>query len=369
LPSPAIAFDVTPLQNGHRFRGIGTYVRGLAVRLANQKDVPIEFWGWAGDDSFQAPPPHRAVALPRFPMPEYRGAWLFAQLAMKRRARMSAVRGIHITDPDALTSLGDRKILTTVYDLIPLRQGIGRRQLIGWAGYQVYLRALKNVDTYFAISNQTAADLVDLLKVEKSKVVVAPPGIDLEPSAGSTPIATTRPYFLFLGGPGPNKNLAVVLDAMALCPELLQELRIAGHWLPKQLAALQSRLDARGLSERVRHVGFAPASELAQLMRSATALVIPSRFEGFGLPVAEGLATGSLVIHSKIPVLEQISAGAALTFGPDSAEELAACLRAAAGDAQLAERLRTQGIARAAQLTWDRAVAATLAAYGAALGA
>ncbi len=302
-------------------------------------------------------------------MPEYRGAWLFAQRAMKRRARMSAVRGIHITDPDGLTSLGDRKVLTTVYDLIPLRQGISRRQVVGWAGYQVYLRALRNVDTYFAISDQTASDLVQLLNVPESKIVVAPPGIDLEPSAGSTPIAVTRPYFLFLGGPGPNKNLAVVLDAMALCPELPEELRIAGHWLPKQVAALQSQLDARGLRERVRHTGFAPASELAQLMQSATALIIPSRYEGFGLPVAEGLATGALVIHSKIPVLEQISAGAALTFGPDSAEELAVCLRAAAGDAQLAGRLRQQGIARAAQLTWDRAVEATLAAYGASIGA
>jgi glycosyltransferase involved in cell wall biosynthesis len=309
------------------------------------------------------------MALPRFPMPEYRGAWLFAQLAMKRRARMSGVRGIHITDPDALTSLGNREVLTTVYDLIPLRQGISRRQVAGWAGYRVYLRALRNVNTYFAISDQTAADLVQLLNVRETKIVLAPPGIDLDPSAASTPIGTTRPFFLFLGGPGANKNLAVVLDAMALCPELAQELRIAGHWLPKQVAALQSQLDARGLSDRVRHVGFAPAAGLAQLMRSATALVIPSRFEGFGLPVAEGLATGALVIHSKIPVLEQISAGAALTFGSDSPEDLAVCLRTAAGNSQLGARLRQQGIARAAELTWDRAIEATLGAYRATLDA
>jgi glycosyltransferase involved in cell wall biosynthesis len=103
-------------------------------------------------------------------------------------------------------------------------------------------------------------------------------------------------------------------------------------------------------------------------MRSATALVIPSRYEGFGLPVGEGLAAGAVVIHSRIPVLEQISAGSALTFGPDSAEELAACLRTAAGDSRLAASLRAQGAVRAAELTWDRAVAATLAAYEATLG-
>jgi glycosyltransferase involved in cell wall biosynthesis len=286
---------------------------------------------------------------------------------VRRRARISSVRSVHITDPDGLTALRGRKLLTTVYDLIPLKQGLRRRQVAGWAGYQVYLRALRHADTCFAISDQTAADLVELLHVPEQKVVVAPPGIDLQRSDSDTG-GESRPYFLFLGGPDPNKNLSLVLDAMAICTELAQELRIAGHWLPKQVAALESQLDARGLRARIRHVGFAPASELPQLMRSATAFVIPSRYEGFGLPVGEGLAAGALVIHSRIPVLEQISAGSALTFGPDSAEELAACLRTAAGDSRLAANLRERGAVRAAELTWDRAVAATLAAYEATLG-
>src|SRR5438093_1120095 len=251
-PSPAVALDVTPLQNANRVRGIGTYVRGLANRLAAQDEVAIEFWGWQDDLPLEIRPPHRAVLMKRSVMPEYRGKWLFAQLAMQRRARASSVRAVHITDPDALTPL----------------------------------------------------------------------------------------------------------------PE---ELLIAGHWLPKQVAALNARVSASGLAARVRHIGFVPDGELAVRLRDATAVVIPSRSEGFGLPVAEGLAAGALVVHSRIPVLEDTSAGAALTFDPDSAEQLAESLRRASAGGADTRELRERGLRRAKDLTWDEAVRATIDSYREAL--
>src|SRR5256885_16735571 len=76
-PSPAVALDVTPLQNANRVRGIGTYVRGLATRPSAQDEVPIEIWGWQGDRSLAIRPPHRPVLIMRSPMPEYRGKRLF----------------------------------------------------------------------------------------------------------------------------------------------------------------------------------------------------------------------------------------------------------------------------------------------------
>jgi glycosyltransferase involved in cell wall biosynthesis len=362
LPVPAIAFDVTPLQNAHAFRGIGTYVRGLATRLLAQSDVPIEFWGWRGNEPFAARPPHTTLWLGRPPMPRYRGAWVFAQLAMRARARRSTAPTVHITDPDALIALGHRRMLTTVYDLIPLKQGIGRKQVIARAGYRSYLAAVKRSDVVFAISQQTAGDLVELLRIPASRIVVARPGVDMAENR-SVPTARGRPYFLFVGGPNPNKNLSTLLDAMQLCPELSEELVVAGHWLPKQIAALEKEIANGPLRGRVRHVGFVPESRVAGLMRDATALVVPSLHEGFGLPVAEGMAAGALVIHSHLPVLEETSAGAALTFDPRSARSLAASLRTASGDAELGARLRRAGVERARALTWDAAVAATLVVY------
>ncbi len=365
LPTPGVAFDITPLQNAHRFRGIGTYVRGLAIRLAEQTEIPIEFWGWSGEIAFAARPPHSVLALRRVPMPEYRGGWVFAQLAMRRRAQRSRVRAVHITDPNALTALGKRSVLATVYDLIPLREGQTSHRAIARAGYNSYLAALKKTGTLFAISNQTAIDLVELLHIPGTRIQVARPGVDLPPSSGR-PARPSRPYFLFIGGPNPNKNLTCLLEAMKLRAELPEELLIAGHWLPKQVDALNG-LVADGLASRVRHIGFVPAGELAGLMRDATALVVPSLMEGFGLPVAEGLAAGALVLHSRLPVLEETSAGAALTFDAGSATELAACLMQASSDRELGSALRKRGLVRAKELTWDAAVSNTLAAYRAIL--
>ncbi len=340
---------------------------GLARRLSLQTAVPIEFWGWAGDGAFEAPPPHRTLNLKRLPTPQYRGAWLFAQFAMKRRNGMSAVRAVHLTDPDALAALRGRHLMATVYDLIPLREGVSPRRPITWLGYLAYLHALRRVRTLFAISQQTAADLVDMIGVPKERIVVVPPGIDLSPVRHQS-AHDSRPYFLFLGGPNPNKNLSVLLDAMAICSELPEELRIAGYWLPQQVVALDKQLHERGLHERARFVGFVPGAELPGLMQHATAVVVPSRLEGFGLPVAEGLAAGAAVVHSRIPVLEETSAGAALTFDLNSAEDLAGNLRRAAGDPRLNSDLRRRGVQRAKDLTWDAAVERTLAAYRLVLG-
>lgn len=295
-------------------------------------------------------------------MPEYRGAWLFALISMKRRARLSTVRAVHITDPQALTTLGMRKLMATVYDLIPLKQGFDRRRLLSWAGYQMYLHALKRVNTYFAISEQTAGDLIKLLGIPPDRIVVAPPGID-PPAKVPARSPFVRPYFLYLGGPNPNKNLSVLLAAMARCPDLAEELFIAGRWLPKQVSVLDIELRSRGLMGRVRYLGFVPDEELLALMVGATALVVPSKDEGFGLPVGEGLAAGAAVVHSRIAVLEETSAGAALTFEPDSAEELAACLRRVAGDLRLAAELRRLGIERSVALNWDLAFERTMATY------
>ena len=360
--APEIAFDLTPLQNAHRYRGIGTYVRGLASRIAMQSEIPIEFWAWDTEVTFNAPPPHTTLRTGRPPMPEYRGAWLFARYAMRRLSRQSRVRAVHVTDPDALTPLTGRRLLTTVYDLIPLKGGVARSRLLARRGYQTYLRNLAHVDILFAISEQTAGDLVELLRLPAQRIRLARPGVDV-PAEGPRQVRRAQPYFLYIGGPNPNKNLSVLLDAMALCPELTEELRVGGRWLPKQIAGLEASVETGDLRGRVRHVGFVPPAELTALMRDATALVVPSLDEGFGLPVAEGLGAGALVIHSRLPVLEETSRGAALTFDPRSAAQLAECLRRAAGDKELVTRLRAEGQARAAKLTWDDAVQTTLATY------
>lgn len=368
LGKPLLAFDITPLQNAHRHRGIGTYVRGLAVQLAEQREIAIEFWGWEGDRPLLIEPPHRGVWLRRPPVPEHRGAWIFAQVAMRRRVQQSQARVIHITDPDALTPLPGRHLMTTVYDLIPLREGIPVRRALAWAGYQIYLRALRSVDQVFAISHATRHDVSQLLGTPIRSIKVASPGIDLRMSAEIYTNAG-QPYFLFIGGPNPNKNLALLLEAMVLCSDLPEQLLIVGHWLARQLIALDQQLNDMGLQGRVRHIGFVSDSRLVGLMKGATAVVVPSRDEGFGLPLGEALAAGAIVLHSRLPVLTEVSAGAALTFGTTGPHELVECLRRITHDVVLRKDLRRRGPHRARQLTWTAALRTTLETYHSALAA
>src|SRR5256712_11929323 len=150
---------------------------------------------------------------------------------------------------------------------------------------------------------------------------------------------------------------------MGRAEALAEELLVAGHWLPQQVAALEATVASRGLAGRVRHIGFVPDGELAVRLRDATAVVIPSRSEGFGLPVGEGLAAGALVVHSRIPVLEDTSAGAALTFDPDSAEQLAESLRRASAGGADTRELRARGLRRAQDLDRGGAVGAALDSF------
>src|SRR6202011_2330947 len=102
-------------------------------------------------------------------------------------------------------------------DLIPLKQGVRNSRVIARTGYNSYLKSLQRADVLFAISDQTAGDLVDMLRIPASRIKVARPGVDL-PAASGRPVHRARPYFLYLGGPNPNKNLGLLLDAMAQSP-------------------------------------------------------------------------------------------------------------------------------------------------------
>lgn len=366
---PLVGFDVTPLQNAHRLRGIGRYVEGLARALLAQREIAIEFWGWRDARPFEVAPPHRGLWLRRFALPRTRWSWTLGPLGMRLRARMSSVRLVHVTDPRAFKPLR-LPTLTTVYDLIPLLDPATDRSTGEYRHYRRWLRRLPGARGIFAISGQTAEDLRTHLRIPPPPVWIAPPGVSAlsasraEASRGGGAGEQGR-YFLYLGSADPHKNLTTLLQAYERVTSLPERLLFAGPWYGDDLPALQRWLEVRPrLRGRVEYLGFIDDGRLPPLIRDATAVVVPSRREGFGLPVAEAMAAGGVVIHSRIPILEEVSQGAALSFDPESAEELAAAMERLSGDASLRRRLRLQGEQRARSLTWEAALATTLRAYG-----
>jgi glycosyltransferase involved in cell wall biosynthesis len=109
--------------------------------------------------------------------------------------------------------------------------------------------------------------------------------------------------------------------------------------------------------------GYISDEDLPVLYSAATAFVFPSLYEGFGLPPLEAMACGTPVLCSNASSLPEVVGDAALLFDPEEPEAIAEALRTTAKDAALRERLRVEGLRRAAEFSWDRAARETVEVY------
>jgi glycosyltransferase involved in cell wall biosynthesis len=124
--------------------------------------------------------------------------------------------------------------------------------------------------------------------------------------------------------------------------------------------ALISRLR---IGDRVRHLGMLPAEELPRVYRAADLLLMPSFYEGFGLPVLEAMACGTPVVASDGGSLPEVVGDAGLLAAPTDIDGLVGAAVRVLTDPQLRDDLRRRGIDRARAFTWDRTAAATSAVY------
>lgn len=210
-------------------------------------------------------------------------------------------------------------------------------------------RAARHSAHVLAVSDRTKADVIELYGVSPERIAVTPHGVDpiFSPLEGGG-----HSYALFVGAVQARKNpLAAVEAAQAAGLPLV----VAG---PGRDAELARELARRGADVR----GYVTQAELADLYRGAACLVMPSRYEGFGLPVLEAMASGTPVVAAPDPALREV-AGDAAVFVP--LERLAEGIREAVADRQ---RLVAAGLARARLFSWDETARRTVAVYLEVLG-
>lgn len=172
-------------------------------------------------------------------------------------------------------------------------------------------------------------------------------------------LGINRPFFVFVGSPKPHKNLAVLFEAFAILRARHQwdsELVIIGRDAKNEpaLRALAGRL---GIDQSVRWIGSVSDELLRVCYCAAEATVLPSRQEGFGLPVIESMACGTPVICANAASLPEISGGCSLLFDPSSPEECGAQMLRLLDSPGLQEQLREKGLRRARDFDSARAVA------------
>ena len=172
-----------------------------------------------------------------------------------------------------------------------------------------------------------------------------------------------QPYFLNLGRHAPYKNLARLIQAFAQLPAGAADLElwIGGGGDRRFTPALQTQVQDLGLESRVRFLGYVPEVDVPRLLNQAIALVFPSLWEGFGLPVLEAMACGTPVITSNLAALPEVAGDAALLIDPYQVGELAAAMTAVWQDSQLWQQLHRAGLERAQRFSWAKTGAATAA--------
>jgi glycosyltransferase involved in cell wall biosynthesis len=237
--------------------------------------------------------------------------------------------------------------------------------------------AARSAERTIAVSQQTRRDLIELAgaPAERIEVVYEAAGADFRPQPPEALAALRRrlglaeEYFLFVGTREPRKNLGRLLAAfarLAAAPGAPQ-LAIAGRagWLDGDLAGQAASL---GLADRVRWLDGVTRAELPALYGGALALVLPSLYEGFGLPLLEAMACGTPVVCSDAGALPEIAGGAADLFDPSDVGAIASALERIWREPGRREELRQRGRERAAAFSWRRAAAETLDVYRRAVG-
>jgi len=291
--------------------------------------------------------------------------------------RLGARRGVDLMHSLASTApaFGRFRRVVTVHDLIYARfpeahagvRDLGMRLLVPLA--------VRRSHRVIVDSQSTRADLIQLLRAPSQRIDVVPLGLGTVRRGEPAPEREVRERFelgerrvaLSLSAKRPHKNLASLIDALALIPLERRPLLVLPGYPTAHEAQLRERATATGVAADVRFLSWLEDRDVEGLWQVADVFVYPSLYEGFGLPVLEAMARGVPVACSDASSLPEVAGDAALLFDAHDVRAIAAAIERLLDDPVEAGRLREAGLARARQFSWERTARATLDTYRRAL--
>lgn len=238
-------------------------------------------------------------------------------------------------------------------------------QLTNWTEYSA-----KQATYIFTISNSSRNDIIKSYKVKPDRVTVTYPGIrevSLEKAAAMETLLkkyTISPrYILFVGTLQPRKNIVGLIQAFSLLKKEKAyedvDLVVVGKkgWLYEETLQAPEKY---GVVSSVKFLDFVPNEDLPSLYKYAQCYVLPSLYEGFGLPVLEAMQYGCPVITSNISSLPEAGGDAALYVDPKDAADIAAKIKKVVDNKDVRENMVKKGYAHLKKFSWEKAAEETL---------
>ncbi|MCU1325461.1 MAG: glycosyltransferase family 1 protein [Bryobacterales bacterium] len=329
-----VALDATPLTLTSG--GLRRYVEDLSLALA--REYPGDHYSLLSDQPFTLPEgaPQNLTGA----RSTERRYWSFGLRRELRKLKANVFHGTNFEVP----YFGTTPSILTIHDLSPWKNPAWHVNADRVRVRTPWLVRLGRAKLILTVSEAIAGEVVSHFGVSPEKVRAVPPAAsDLfrQVAPASPP---PRPYFLFVGTLEPRKNVAALVEAWRAVREATgTDLLIAG----RTRADFVPVADEPGLTM----MGEVPDAELSQLYANAQAFVYPTLYEGFGLPVLEAMQCGCPVITSRDPAVMEVSGGAALHA--NSVAEFASTMLAIAQNAELRDKHRSAGLARARDFSWQ----------------
>jgi alpha-1,3-rhamnosyl/mannosyltransferase len=329
--------------------GVARYVQGLlyGLRLTGRESPEIAELGWPVENLAYGQPARAIKTLTR--------EWGWAKVVAPRRARMADV--LHHTALPMIPFVRPTRHVVTLHDLALLRHPERFRRWQRSSGLR-RLGRVKKADRIICVSQFTANEAMALLDLPATKIDVVHEGgwlpATTSEDAGTLPQLPAE-YFLFVGSLEPGKNLALLREIYVSADRPLPPLIVVGMRWPG--VASEGPPPANW-----QFFGHVSDLHLAALYRGARALLFPSRYEGFGLPVLEAMTHGCPVLCAPVASLPEVG-GDAAAYANLTVEEFGAAVRRLATDSAWAEELRAAGLEQAAKFSWEKCATETRAVY------
>lgn len=346
-----VLIDATALRGVAAGSGVGTYTRGLLGALPAQPGIAVT-----------------ALATRATELPD--GVARFRVRRLSLPARGEVIQHSVCVPTELLVAPGDvfhnpgfhapwgvrRPWVQSLLDVIPLVVDDPDLAPLR-ARWKRFGPRYRTADAVIAISRHAADEGIRLLGLDSRRVYVAPLGIDPTFSTAPPAPAAREDYVLVVSEFSARKGFAeafAVIDALAEAG-FPHTLKVAGRVHDWQTAALAKVLSGARHPERIEILGFVP--DLPSLYRGATALLMTSRYEGFGLPAVEAMACGTPVVaFANSAVTEVVGDGGILVSDGDVAAMVGA-VRSILASRDRADELTERALARSALFSWERSAA------------